>query len=181
MARTGSPADLIPRNLRALHGALEHSLTIQVARLQELTDDLVARGSLTRAEADDFLGRLVGSSKAYSEALLQVLDSIMDSATAPVRAAAGLLADTVRQAPGLVPGRVSGRRRPAETTVPRPEPGPPTGYVDPPIPELDSLTVPQVRARLAGLDPAALRSVREREIAGKARKGVLGEIEKLLA
>jgi len=166
MARTGTPADLVPRNLRALHGALEHSVTIQMTRLQGLMDDLVARGSLTRVEADHLLDQLVSTGKAYSQALLKVLDTVT-AAVSPVRSTAGLVADTVRQVPRLVPGL---RKQPAaadnvETLV---------------VPELDTLTVPQVRARLAGLSPADLRRVQEREVAGKNRKGVLTEIDRLL-
>ena len=180
MARNVSPADVIPRNLRALHGALEHSVTIQATKLQELMDDLVVRGSLTRAEADNLLGQLVSASKAYSPALLQGLDMVTDTATAPVRATAGRLADTagavagtvaqsVRQAPRLVPGR----GRPAS---PKAAPAPVVAV----LPDLSTLTVPQVKSRLAGLDASALRRLREQEVAGKNRKGVLDEIARQL-
>lgn len=190
MARSGNPADLIPRNLRALHGALEHSVTIQATKLQELMDDLVARGSLTRAEADNLLGQLVSASKAYSQALLQVLDTVTENATAPVRASASRLAGTagavagsvaasvaqsVKQAPRLVPGR----GRPAAPKVAsRSEGAAPAPAV--PLPDLSTLTVPQAKARLAGLDPSALRALREQEVAGKNRKGVLDEIARRL-
>lgn len=188
MARTGSPADLIPRNLRALHGALEHSVTIQATKLQDLMDDLVARGSLTRAEADNLLGQLVSAGKAYSQALLQVLDTVTETATAPVRATAGRLADTagavagtvaqsVKQAPRLVPGRGRSASK-AASRPPRAKPAPaPVVAV---LPDLSTLTVPQAKARLAGLDAAALRRLREQEVAGKNRKGVLDEIARQL-
>jgi polyhydroxyalkanoate synthesis regulator phasin len=184
MARNGSPADLIPRNLRALHGALEHSVTIQATKLQELMDDLVQRGSLTRAEADNLLSQLVSASKAYSQALLQVLDTVTETATAPMRATAGRLAGTVaqsvRQAPRLVPGR----RKPAESpapSVPRNASRPTVASVGATsVPDLATLTVPQAKARLAGLDASALRRLREQEVAGKNRKGVLDEIARQL-
>lgn len=181
MARNGNPADLIPRNLRALHGALEHSVTIQATKLQELMDDLVVRGSLTRAEADNLLGQLVSASKAYSQALLQVLDTVTETATAPVRATAGRLAGTagavagtvaqsVKQAPRLVPGR----RQPAATSARS------TTAAVTALPDLSTLTVPQAKARLAGLDASALRQLREQEVAGKNRKGILDEIARQL-
>lgn len=169
MARTGNPADLMPRQLKALRGALEHSVTIQLTRLQELMDDLVARGSLTRAEADSIVSQLVTTSKAYSQALLDVLEAVTAesrklveaglTAVDPVVSAAGKLADSVRK-----------KTKPALVSVP----------VADPVPDLDDLTVPQVRTRLAALSPAELRRVRQAEVAGKARKGVLGEIDKLL-
>lgn len=180
MARNGSPADLIPRNLRALHGALEHSVTIQATKLQELMDDLVVRGSLTRAEADNLLSQLVSASKAYSQALLQVLDTVTETATTPVRTAGRLaetatrtVAQSVKQAPRLVPGRRKPAARPAR---------PATAAVTalPALPDLSTLTVPQAKARLAGLDASALRSLREQEVAGKNRKGVLDEIARQL-
>lgn len=180
MARSGNPADLIPRNLRALHGALEHSVTIQATKLQELMDDLVVRGSLTRAEADNLLGQLVSASKAYSQALLQVLDTVTETATTPVRTAGRLaetatrtVAQSVKQVPRLVPGR----RKPAAT----PE-STATAAVTalPTLPDLSTLTVPQAKARVAGLDASALRTLREQEVAGKNRKGVLDEIARQL-
>lgn len=184
MARNGNPADLIPRNLRALHGALEHSVTIQATKLQELMDDLVVRGSLSRTEADNLLGQLVSASKAYSQALLQVLDTVTETATAPVRATAGRLAETVagtvaqsvKQAPRLVPGR----RKPA-ATAPRAAVKPVAAVTAlPTLPDLSTLTVPQAKARLTGLDASALRKLREQEVAGKNRKGVLDEIARQL-
>ncbi|MDQ6526097.1 hypothetical protein RB608_20940 [Nocardioides sp. LHD-245] len=167
MGRTGKPADLVGRNLRALHGALEHSVTIQMSRLQGLMDDLVARGSLTRAEADSLLGQLVSTGKAYSQALLQVLDT--------VRGQAPRLPLVPTQ---LLPAQLlPGRRKPAPTPTPE---APPDNIETLVVPDLDRLTVPQVKARLTGLGPADLRRVQEREVAGRNRKGVLGEIDRLL-
>ena len=178
MGKTVNPAELITRNLRALHGALEHSVTIQATRLQELMDDMVARGTLSRAEADHLIGQLVSAGKAYSHALLQVLDSVSTESRkvlGPVRATAGLVVDTVRHAPQLVAGRRS--------SAPAPEPAPvadPAATVADPLLDLDELTVVQVKPRLAGLSPRELRRVRDREVAGKNRKGVLAEIARLL-
>ncbi|WP_161605272.1 hypothetical protein [Pimelobacter simplex] len=198
MGASVNPADLIIRNLRALHGALEHSVTIQATRLQELMDDLVARGALTRAEADHLVGQLVTTSRAYSQALLQVLDSVTTESrkvlsapkvlTSPVRATAGLLVETVRQAPKLVPGR----RTPAPAAAPAPAPVPSAPSAPaapsaaaapdlPDVPDLADLTVAQAKPRLAGLDAAALRRAHAQEAAGKNRKGVLAEIDRLLA
>ncbi|WGX94408.1 hypothetical protein [Nocardioides sp. L-11A] len=170
MGRTGKPADLVGRNLRALHGALEHSVTIQMSRLQGLMDDLVARGSLTRAEADSLLGQLVSTGKAYSQALLQVLDT--------VRGQAPRLPLVPTQ---LVPTQLlPGRKRPAPTPGAPEVPDAPDNVESLVVPDLDQLTVPQVKARLAGLGAADLRRIQEREVAGKNRKGVLGEIDRLL-
>ena len=182
---------VVTKNIRALHGALEHSLTIQRARLQEIVDDLVSRGSMTRADADGLLNQLLSSSKDYSQALLQVLDSITTEARkslgggiAPVMATAGKIADTVRKAPGLAsrtaPKSVpKSAPKPAPKAEPKPSAVEDVGATDP-IPGYGGLTVAQIRPRLAGLSSSALRKVRDRELAGKARKSVLEEIEKRL-
>lgn len=196
---------LVTKNLKALQGALEHSLTIQRARLQEIVDELVSRGSLSRADADRLFNQLVVNSLDYSQALLQVLDSITTDARkrlggiAPVMATAGKtagktagmtagrIAETVRQAPRLVgkqptttptaaPERTPRR---APKAAPRPSAMEEVGATDP-IPGYSGLTVAEIKPRLTGLSSSALRKVRDRELAGKARKSVLAEIEKRL-
>lgn len=166
---------IVTKNLRALHGALEHSLTIQRTRLQEIVDDLVSRGSLSRADADGLLNQLLTSSKDYSQALLKVLDSVaadtrkgIGAGIAPVMATAGKLADTVRNAPGMP-------KKPSRAPKAAPKPPPAD-----PIPGYDEMTVAEIRPKLPSLSTGALRKVRERELAGKARKTVLAQIDQLL-
>lgn len=178
---------LVTRNLRALQGALEHSLTIQRTRVQEIVDELVARGSLSRADADGLLNQLLTSSKDYSQALLQVLDSVTAEARksigagiAPVMATAGKLADSVRQvsrSSGRPSGGSSGGAPKAAVKPAAPSAAAPTE----PIPGYAGLTVAEIRPRLTGLNPSELRKVRDLELAGKARKSVLGQIDQLLA
>ncbi len=178
MGRTGKPADLVGRNLRALHGALEHSVTIQMTRLQGLMDDLVSRGSLTRAEADHLLGQLVSTGKAYSQALLQVLDTVRQQppkVPVPKVPVPKLPVPKVPIPPQLRPNRRRTDPEPAPAAAAVPD------NVDPLVlPDLHALTVAQVKPRLAGLGADDLRRLREREVAGKNRKGVLVEIDRLL-
>ena len=166
---------------KALQGALEHSLTIQRTRLQEILDDLVSRGSLSRTDADGLLNQLLTSSKDYSQALLKVLDSVtaetrrgIGAGIAPVMATAGKLADTVRKAPGMP-------KRPAQ--APRSVPKPAATTKAPsaePIPGYADMTVAEIRPKLTDLSAGALRKVRDAELAGKARKSVLDRIDQLL-
>ena len=172
MGRTGKPADLVGRNLRALPGALEHSVTIQMTRLQGLMDDLVSRGSLSRAEADHLLAQLVSTGKAYSQALLQVLDTVRQPSKLPVPKLPIPVSIPVPIPPQLRPHR----RR----TDPVPQAAAPDNVESLLIPDIHALTVAQVKPRLAGLGPDDLRRLREREVAGKNRKGVLAEIDRLL-
>lgn len=179
MARTG-PADLIPKNLRALRGALEHSVTIQLGRLQEMSDDLVARGTLTRAEADRLVNHIVGSSKGYSQALLSVVDSLISETRKNVEAGVATAVAPMLETAGKIVGTVTGmnpvRRQPkgADGSADKP-------IALDPIPGYADLTVAQVRPKLAGLSPAELRRVRQIENDGKARKSLLAEIDRLLA
>lgn len=178
MGRTGKPADLVGRNLRALHGALEHSVTIQMTRLQGLMDDLVARGSLTRAEADNLLGQLVSTGKAYSQALLQVLDTVRQVPKLPTPK---LPTPKLPLPTQLVPTQlIAGRRRSDPAPSAAGEPEVPDNVESLVLPDLQALTVAQVKTRLGGLGPDELRRLREREVAGKNRKGVLVEIDRLL-
>lgn len=195
---------VVTKNLKALQAALEHSLTIQRVRLQEIIDDLVSRGSLTRADADRLITQLFASSKDYSHSLLQVLDAVATEARknlggiAPVMATAGKtagktagrIADTVRQAPRLVTKTPT---KPAAKAAPRSAPAKapkkstkgasrPAAAVVPnePIPGYSELTVAQIKPRLTGLSATALRRIRDVELAGKARKSVLDELERRL-
>lgn len=195
---------VVTKNLKALQAALEHSLTIQRVRLQEIIDDLVSRGSLTRADADRLITQLFASSKDYSQSLLQVLDAVATEARknlggiAPVMATAGKtagktagrIADTVRQAPRLVTKTPT---KPAAKAAPRSAPAKapkkstkgasrPAAAVVPnePIPGYSELTVAQIKPRLTGLSATALRRIRDVELAGKARKSVLAELERRL-
>jgi hypothetical protein len=173
---------IVTKNLRALQGALEHSLTIQRTRLQEIVDELVSRGSLSRADADGLLNQLLTSSKDYSQALLKVLESVtadtrksISAGIAPVMATAGKLAETVRNAPGM----------PRKPPAPAPKAAPkPAAVADAPaaepIPGYDEMTVAQIKPRLTSLSAAALRKVRDRELSGKARKTLLAQIDQLL-
>jgi uncharacterized protein (DUF1800 family) len=169
--------DPVTKNLRALQGALEHSLTIQRARVQEIVDDLVSRGTLSRTDADGLLGQLLASSKDYSQALLQVLDSITsETRKTIVMATAGKIADTVMKAPALATKKPS--RKPAKkpAQAPKAAPAPPAD----PLPGLSDMTVAEIKPKLSALNASALRRVRERELAGKARKTVIGQIDQLL-
>jgi hypothetical protein len=49
-----------------------------------------------------------------------------------------------------------------------------------PITAYDQLTANQIKARLGDLSPTELRKLRDRERRGKARKGVLADIERRL-
>lgn len=188
MAKKNS--DLIPgaKNLKALRGALEHSVTIQMTRLQDVIDDLVARGSLSRAEADKLLDQLVSTSKAYTQALLEVLETVrvetrknieagLSTAAAPVMATANKLVGKVRQ--GSKPGK-KGRKGKKGKAKAGAADAKLTVVKHDPIPDLADLSIAKIRPLLAGLTPAELRQVRAREATGKGRTSLLAEIDRSL-
>lgn len=190
--------DLIPgaKNLKALRGALEHSVTIQLTRLQEVIDDLVARGSLSRADADKLVDQLVSTSKAYTQALLQVVETVrtetrknveagLSTAASPVMATANKLVDKVRQ--GSKPGSTSGSKQGKKAKnggkgkkgkVKAGADAKLTVVQHDPIPDLAELSIAKIRPQLAGLTPAELRQVRAREATGKGRTSLLAEIDR---
>lgn len=186
--------DLIPgaKNLKALRGALEHSVTIQLTRLQEVIDDLVARGSLSRADADKLVDQLVSTSKAYTQALLQVVETVrtetrknveagLSTAASPVMATANKLVDKVRQ--GSKPGSKQGKKaknggKGKKGKVKAGADAKLTVVQHDPIPDLADLSIAKIRPQLAGLTPAELRQVRAREATGKGRTSLLAEIDR---
>ncbi|MGH9038999.1 MAG: hypothetical protein ACRDZ3_02090 [Acidimicrobiia bacterium] len=78
--------------------------------------------------------------------------------------------------PAPAPARPAAKTAPAKT-APATAPGPVAG--DLPIPEYDGLSASQVVSRLSGLTPAELEAVAAYETAGRARKTVLGAIDRL--
>lgn len=101
-----SPIDKLPggRQVRALHGAIEHSLAIQTNKLQQTIDDFVARGKLSREDAEELVGQLLASGQGFSKGLLEVIDSAVADARKGAGGAVGAVSSTV----GSVLGQASG-------------------------------------------------------------------------
>jgi polyhydroxyalkanoate synthesis regulator phasin len=145
------------KSVKAFRDALEQSVTLSRDRIQEVVDDAVKRGRMTRADANDLVSSLVTRGRKQSDALLKDLEKLLGQAARAARDVADrplAEADRIRRRAG----------------------GP--GF---PISAYDQLTAVQVRKRLADLSKPELRKVRTREQQGKARKSVLSEIERRLA
>src|SRR6476619_7589013 len=117
--------------------------------------------------------------RQYTDDLVKQLERLLDQAmqeldtrVAPARrratTVAGRAARAARDAADEPLARADRIRRRAGVTAG----GPITAY--------DQLTANQVKSRLKDLSPPELRQVRAREKRGKARKGVLDEIERRL-
>lgn len=154
--KPAAPApDEIVATLGALRERLVSSLTLTSDRLQETVDDAVRRGRMTRKDAEELLGTLVAAGRAQTEAILADVEQLIGRGrTVPSSDAVLRTVDRARRRVGV------GSAFPI------------SGY--------DELTAAQVNARLGDLTPAQLRKVRDHERRHKARKSVLGAVEKQL-
>jgi polyhydroxyalkanoate synthesis regulator phasin len=162
------------QSVQAFRDALEKSVTISRDRLQEVIDDAVRRGRMTRSDADEIVGRLVTRGRDQADDLLNQLERLLTQAReAPAKA---------RQQAGA---RAQKARKKALKAVDRPLAGADRvrraarvpGF---PITAYDDLSVRQVDRRLQDLSRAELRRVRDYERRNKARKGVLRSVDRQL-
>jgi polyhydroxyalkanoate synthesis regulator phasin len=174
-ARAGASAGRGDKSVEAFRNALERSLVLSRERLQEAVDDAVKRGRMTQGDANELVSRLVTRGRQQTDDLVKELERLLDQArtevgsrVAPVRKRAERAARRGRDVvePALAEADKLRRR---------------AGVGKAPISGYDSLSASQVRSRLKDLKPAELRQVRAQETSGKARKSVLGDIDKRLA
>ena len=167
------------KSVEAFRDALEHSVTLSRDRLQDVVDDAVKRGRMTRDDANELVSSLLTRSRRYTDELVKQLERLLDQAqreiesrTGPARrratAEARRAARAARDAADAPLAQADRLRRRSGVTAG----GPITAY--------DQLTASQIKARLGDLGPAELRQVRARERRGKARKGILSDIDRRL-
>jgi polyhydroxyalkanoate synthesis regulator phasin len=162
------------QSVQAFREALEKSVTISRDRLQEVIDDAVKRGRMTRGDAEEMVGRLVTRGRDQADDLLGQLERLL----AQVREAP----DRARQQVG---GRAQKARKKAVSAVDKPLAGADRvrraarvpGF---PITAYDQLSVRQIDRRLQGLSRAQLRRVRDYERRNKARKSLLRSLDRKL-
>jgi polyhydroxyalkanoate synthesis regulator phasin len=162
------------QSVQAFRDALEKSITISRDRLQEVIDDAVRRGRMTRSDADEIVGRLVTRGRDQADDLLNQLERLLTQAReapAKARQQAGARAQKARKkALKAVDKPLAGADRVRRAArVP--------GF---PITAYDDLSVRQVDRRLQDLSRAELRRVRDYERRNKARKGVLRSVDRQL-
>jgi polyhydroxyalkanoate synthesis regulator phasin len=162
------------QSVQAFRDALEKTVTISRDRLQEVLDDAVRRGRMTRGDADEMVSRLVTRGRDHAEDLLGQLERVLAQ---------------LREAPGRARQQVGSRaeraRKRAVKAVDKPLAGADRvrraarvpGF---PITAYDDLSVRQIDRRLQGLSRGQLRKVRDYEQRNKARKGVLRSVDRKL-
>lgn len=162
------------QSVQAFRDALEKSVTISRDRLQDVVDDAVRRGRMTRGDADEMIGRLVTRGRDQAEDLLSQLERLLTQARdAPGRArkeAGGHAQKARKRAVKAADKPLAGADRVRRAArVP--------GF---PITAYDQLTVRQIERRLQELSPAQLRKVRDYERSDKARKSLLSALDRKL-
>ncbi len=167
------------KNIEAFRDALEKSITLPRERIQEVVDDAVKRGRMTRDDANELVSKLVSRGRKQSEELVKDLEALLDQARKrvekqttkarrQVKGTAGKVARQARDAADEPLARADSVRRKA-------------GVGSFPITGYDELTAVQIGKRLGGLSKPELRKVRTYEKNNKARKSILGKIDKALA
>jgi polyhydroxyalkanoate synthesis regulator phasin len=165
--------------LERSRSALESNVTLSRERIEEVVDDAVERGRMTRGDANELVFNLLSRGRQVTDELISELEKLLEQ----VRREAESRADSARRQATKTAERVgrsvrdAADRPLAEADKLRRRAGGPGG----PITGYDQLTAAQIKARLRDLDPAQLRQVRTQENAGKARKGILAEIDRRLA
>jgi polyhydroxyalkanoate synthesis regulator phasin len=183
------------QSLNAFIDALEKSVTISRDLLQEVLDDAVRRGRMTRGDAEEVASRLLTRGRAQAEDILGQVESAMaqlreaSAGAAQPRRTAGRAAGRARReledAAERVGERAESARKRAVGAVDRPlatadrarriarVPGfPITAY--------DQLNIRQIDKRLTELTREELRKIRSYEQSNKARKGILRSIDRKL-
>lgn len=165
--------------LEQTRGALESNVNISRDRIQEVVDDAVKRGRMTRSDANEMVSNLLARGRKQTEDMIKELERLLEGArgevggrTKQARRRAGTsakrVAKSAREAADEPLARADKLRRKA-------------GVGSFPITGYDELSAAKVQTRLGDLSRPDLRKVRTYEKNNKARKGVLDAIEKKLA
>ena len=177
-SRTRPASGRADKSVEAFRDALDRNLTLSRERLQDVFDDAVRRGRMTRGDAEELISSIVSQGRQYTDDLVANLERLIEQA----RREADTRTAPARRAAAQAAGRVArGARDVADEPLARADQlrrragGP--GF---PISAYDQLTAAQVKTRLGDLSAAELRKVRTREKNGKGRKGILSEIERRL-
>jgi hypothetical protein len=136
-----------------LRDALTKGVMLTGDRIQEVVDDAVKRGRMTRSDAEDLVQRLISLGRKQTEDLIGDIEQLLGRGASTGGDRVLRHVDKARRAVGI-------------GTFPI------LGY--------DDLSAAQVTERLDALTPAQLRKVRDHEKRNANRKSVLQAIERKL-
>ena len=200
-ADAGEGPSRAEESVQAFRNALEATVTIPRERLQDVVDDAVRRGRMTRGDAEELVNRLVTRGREQADDILGELERVVTQLRGEVaertaqqrrtaQRTAGRakreLGDATDRARKEVGTRAKGARKRAVGAVDRPlatadrarRKARVPGF---PISAYDGLSVRQVDRRLADLTRDELRKIRDYERTHKARKGVLRAVDRKLS
>lgn len=198
MAAKKKPDGGVDQSIESFRASLERTITVSRDRLQEVLDDAVDRGRMTRRDAETVVSELIDRGRRQRDILLDELERLgkqlgkhsekvarqaREVTEIPlVKAERKLRRSRAKGAPqrSAPAARESAAR---ETPALKKAKSPSGGKASTPFPiaDYEGLNAAEVRKSLADLSPAQLRAVREREAAGAARKTVLEAIDRKLA
>jgi polyhydroxyalkanoate synthesis regulator phasin len=135
-------------------------------RIQQTLDEAAERGRVTRGDANELVTELVKRGRQQTDDLLGDIERLLDRSRTQLESATKR-ARRVEQVDVVIRGADRARR----------SVGVGSNF---PILSYDELTAGQVQARLKGLKPAELRTVRDYERRHANRKSVLSAVEKQL-
>jgi hypothetical protein len=141
------------KRLAGLRDALTKSVMLTGDRIQEVVDDAVKRGRMTRTDAEDLVQRLISLGRQQTEDAISDIEQLLGRGAATGGDRVLRHVDKARRAVGI-------------GTFPI------LGY--------DDLSASQITDRLGDLTPAQLRKVRDHEKRNANRKSVLQAIERKL-
>ncbi len=156
-------------NLASLRDLLAGGVVLTAQRLQESIDEAVARGRITRRDAEDLASGLLSSGRQQTADLLADLEQLLGRGRSDLTSARSITRGAVKGSSERVLREVDRARRAAGLG----QAFPILGY--------DELTAAQITARLGELTPAELRRVRDHERRTADRAGVLTAVEKALS
>jgi polyhydroxyalkanoate synthesis regulator phasin len=167
--------------------ALDRSVTLSRDRIQEVADDAVKRGRMTRSDANKLVSDLVSRGRKQSDRMLRDLERMVRAArrdaerrSKQARREAERRARPARRRAEAAAGR-AGRvaRDAADQPLARADQLRRRAGVGPtfPITAYDQLTAPQIKSRLGDLKKGELRRVRDYERRNKNRKGIVSAID----
>jgi polyhydroxyalkanoate synthesis regulator phasin len=73
------------KSVQAFRDALEKSVTLPRDRLQEVFDDAVAHGRMTRDDANELVSRLISRGRQQTETMLRDLERVLQQAQRRLR------------------------------------------------------------------------------------------------
>jgi polyhydroxyalkanoate synthesis regulator phasin len=76
----GGRATGLDKSVEQFRDSLEHSVTLSVDRLQEVIDDAVKRGRMTRSDSEKMLSDLVKKGRRQTDSLLKELERLLRQA-----------------------------------------------------------------------------------------------------